>query len=74
MAKHKAELTNDEYIAALNAQCRKLQRRGACNDDCLYIGWCEKAYKAFWAARDYEPVILVRGVEDGLQEKAGCEG
>lgn len=65
MAKHKAELTNDEFIAALNAECRKRQRRGVCDNECLYIGWCEDAYAAFWAARDGEPVTLVRNGENG---------
>ena len=65
MSKHKLELTNDEFIAALNAECRKLQRRGVCDNECLYIGWCDKAYAAFWAARDHEPVTLVNG---------GCNG
>lgn len=65
MGKHKPELTNDEFIAALNAECRKRQRRGVCDNECLYIGWCENVYAAFWESRGNEPVCLVRGGEDG---------
>lgn len=65
MSKHLLVMSNDEFIAALNAECRKRQRRGACDNECLYIGWCEKVWAAFWAARDGEPVQLVRGGENG---------
>jgi len=65
MGKHKPELTNDEFIAALNAECRKRQRCGVCDNACLYIGWCEDVYTAFWERRNNEPVTLVSG---------GCNG
>ena len=60
----KRELTNDEFIAALNAECRNIQRCGKCAGECLYIGWCDDAYNAFWTRRENAPVTLVRGDND----------
>lgn len=54
-------ITTDEFIECLNAECRKIQRRGECNNECFYIGWCEAAYRGFWVTRDGEPVELVSG-------------
>ena len=65
MVNDKRELTTDEYIRALNAECGIIQRCKGCEFECLYIGWCDEVHAAFWARRNNEPVTLVSG---------GCNG